>query len=195
MALRLDRDARRHGATAPAAAALVTAFRLAMPPRVSRFDDDHHPDVLHTARTALILLEDVGITARDTLCAAAVCETRDLSLAPDREAVKGALGQAVVALLDTVPVPAQSGALLLEELVGAPPAAALVALAERLDHARHLHLRASTEWPAYHAQTRDVYLPVAERHSAALARRIAWWSATFQRRFLAPEAGGQPPLT
>lgn len=185
MALRLDRDARRHGASGADAAALVAAFRLAMPPRMSRFDDDHHPDVLHTARTALILLEDANVVDRDTLCAAAVCETWDPSLAPARVAVEDALGSGVAALLDAVPVPAWSGDRLLEDLLAAPQAAALVALAERLDHARHLHLRDGSDWHAYHALTRDIYVPVAERHNAPLAARIGWWCATFERRFLA----------
>ncbi len=188
MARRLDRDARRRGVAPDAAADLVVAFRLAMEPRLARIDNDHHPDFLHTARTALILIEDAGVTDRAVLCAAALCETRatDLAVRPGTE-----LGEAVARLLEEVPDPAAPE--LLETLVTASPGAQLVAVAERLDHARHLHLRPEPEWRPYHATTCEVYAPVARRVSAPLADRLRYWCATFRERFLggtAPEAAG-----
>lgn len=183
MARRLARDALRHGVQDADAEALVAAYRLAMPPRVARFDD-HHPDLLHTARTALILLEDAGTRDRDVLCAAALAETRDLSLAPERGSIAAAVGASVARLLDAVPVPDEDDALLLEALVTAPPGATLVALAERLDHARHLHLRDSDEWEAYHAVTSSAYVPVATRVNKGLAQRLTWWCEMFASRFL-----------
>jgi len=187
MARRLDRDARRRGVAPDAAADLVAAFRLAMEPRLARIHNDHHPDYLHTARTALILIEDAGLTDRAVLCAAALCETRDTRLAvrPGPE-----LGEEVARLLEEVPDPA--GARLLEALVTASPGAQLVAVAERLDHARHLHLRPEPEWRPYHATTCDVYAAVARRVSPPLADRFHYWCATFRERFL---GGGGPEGT
>ena len=59
----------------------------------------------------------------------------------------------------------------------------LVALAERLDHLRHAHLRqdlgaAREAWE----RASRVYLPVAERTDRTLARRYASWCRTFPRR-------------
>lgn len=159
----------------------MRAFDLGMEPRVAL--DDHHPDHLHPARTALILMDDAAVRDPVTLAAALVTETRDPALAIDPARVR-ALGTAVAAVAGDVPGPDTAAERLLESLVGASRDARLVAVAERLDHARHLHLRNRAEWQEYHATTCSAYAPVADRTHPALAGRMAWWCTTFRQRFL-----------
>ncbi|HEX7088978.1 MAG TPA: hypothetical protein VF192_02510 [Longimicrobiales bacterium] len=184
MARRIAGAAERAALTPAARALLDRAFRLAMGPRVRLLADDHHPDFLHPARTALILLEDLGCRDPHTLAAGAVCETLRPELAVSAAEIRASLGPAVHAVVAAVPVPALAGEELLEQLVAGDHAARIVALAERLDHARHLHLRPRAEWAAFHGLTREAYLPVALRTDPTLARRFRWWCAMFERRFL-----------
>jgi len=184
MAERIAGEA-EHAGLAPAEVELVQrAFELAMRPRIERLADDHDPDFLHPARTVLILLEDAGCRDATTLAAGALCETVRLELAVPGADIEAALGSAVRARLDEVPVPGQADDELLERLVAAARDARLVALAERLDHARHLHLRPGTDWSAFHALTCEIYLPVAGWTDAALERRLRWWCGMFAQRFL-----------
>jgi len=184
MAQRLADTAEHAGLAAADVALIERAFDLAMQPRIERIADDHDPDFLHPARTTLILLEDVGCRDARTLAAGALCETVRLELAVPIARVEAALDPAVRALLDEVPVPERAGEELLERLVTAGQDARLIALAERLDHARHLHLRPAAGWPAFHALTCDVYLPLASRADPTLERRLRWWCGMFARRFL-----------
>lgn len=162
---------------------LMRAFRAGMVPRLRASLDDHHPDYLHPARTALILMDDAGVGDAHVLAAALVTETRQASLRVEPEDLV-ALGPTVVGIVAGVPDPDRDGDRLLEALVSAPPAEASVAIAERLDHARHLHLRERDEWKVYHHVTCTSYGPAAQRSHPALAGRITWWCATFQERFL-----------
>ncbi len=73
---------------------------------------------------------------------------------------------------------------LLEALLALPDPAARVAAAERLDHARHLHIRPKDEWTGVHAATREAYVPVTRRVDQTLAARLDWWCDMFERRFL-----------
>jgi (p)ppGpp synthase/HD superfamily hydrolase len=184
MARRIARAAERAGLAEAERSLLDRAFRLAMEPRRRRLADDHDPDFLHPGRTVLILLEDVGCRDPLILAAAAVCETLRPELAAPAAAIRDALGLAVHSLVAGVPVPDFAGDELLEQLVVGDHAARLIALAERLDHARHLHLRPQAEWAAFHGVTCEVYLPVALRTDPTLARRFRWWSAMFERRYL-----------
>lgn len=184
MARRIAGAAERAGLTQAERALLDRAFRLAMEPRARLLADDHDPDFLHPARTALILLEDLGCRDPHALAAGAVCETLRPELAAAAAEIRGVLGPAVHALVAAVPVPALAGDELLEQLVAADHATRLVALVERLDHARHLHLRPRAEWAAFHGLTREAYLPVALRTDPTLGRRFRWWCAMFERRFL-----------
>lgn len=162
---------------------IEVALDAALAVRVARLDDDHDPAYLHPGRTVLILLEDVGIVDPAVLSAAALAETLQPELAapaPDDPA----LVPASLALLDEVPIPARDGERLLEHLVTASEGARLIALAERLDHARHLHLTDRSRWAAIHAETCEVYLPVAVRTDATLARRLRRWCDAFAERFL-----------
>src|SRR3990172_7243721 len=66
----------------------------------------------------------------------------------------------------------------------APDPVRLVALAERLDHLRHAHLRdAGHEWRALvHAEAEAIYLPVAMRTHPRLTQRYQHWCSAFGRR-------------
>lgn len=183
MARRLARTARRLGIPDDRWPGLRAAFDIGMKRRLARELDDHHPDYLHPSRTALILMDDAAITDLPTLAAALVTETRDPGLAPAVGELE-ALGGEAAAVAAGVPRPERDGDRLLETLLAAPRAAQLVALAERLDHARHLHLRPRREWVEYHEVTRAIYAPVAGRVDPALMARLGWWCTTFRRRFL-----------
>lgn len=182
MGRRLARTAGRLGLDPPGKELVLDAFHAAMGPRRARIDEDHHPDYLHPARTALILMDDLGEADPVTLAAALFAETRDptLAAAPDAmNRVSPEAGRMAAAL----PVPARAQRLL-EALLALPDPAVRVAAAERLDHARHLHLRAETEWDIGHRTTREAYVPVTRRVDPTLAARLEWWCDMFVRRFL-----------
>jgi (p)ppGpp synthase/HD superfamily hydrolase len=180
MAASVLRTARSAGVGRDGLDLLSRAHVLAMAPRLRQLEDDHHPLFLHPGRTVLILLRDADVRDPVVLAAAAVTESEDPGLDPgDVEAV---LGGAVESLRGWVPRPGSET--LLERLVSAPAEARLVALAERLDHLRHAHLGARDEhWRSrVHAEAEAVYLPVAERTHALIARRYRHWCRTFARR-------------
>jgi hypothetical protein len=93
-----------------------------------------------------------------------------------------ALGPGVASLVRDVPDPVTAAERLVEALVTIDEPPALIALAERLDHARHLHMRQRVEWRPYFEQTVAVYLPVAARLSPELSRRFERWAAAFEQR-------------
>lgn len=183
MGRRLDRTARRLSVDEDGRALILGAFRLAMEPRRTRIREDHHPDYLHPSRTALILMDDIGEAAPVTLAAALFTETRDPTLAPAPRAMR-ALNSEAADLATAIPVPATTDRLL-ETLLALPEPAVRVAAAERLDHARHLHLRERAEWRTWHESTLNVYVPVTRRVDRTLAARLDWWCGMFARRFLA----------
>ncbi|HSJ13071.1 MAG TPA: hypothetical protein VK939_01575 [Longimicrobiales bacterium] len=162
----LDSWERLTGVSAPPAldSALTAALRL----RAAL--DDHHPWFLHPARTALILLDDCAEVDPVVLATAVGVD----SLVPDWHTVPAGPLQ--------IPVPARAGERLLEALVAAPRRVRLVACAERLDHARHLHMVEYADAAGFRAQVAEVYLPVAERTDALLARRMRRWLEAAGRR-------------
>jgi hypothetical protein len=160
---------------------LRRAFGVGMERRTGL--DDHHPDYLHPSRTALILMDDARVADVRVLATALVLETRDPAFRPLRESVRG-LGADIAAIVESVPGLGDDHVALMERLVTLPDRAVLPAVAERLDHARHLHLRPRAEWRPYHDTMCSVYRPFADRVSPVLAARIDWWCLTFQRRFL-----------
>jgi (p)ppGpp synthase/HD superfamily hydrolase len=163
--------------------ALVTdAYHIAMQPRLAHLPDVFHHDMLHPARTALILLENAGCNNARVLAAAQVTETfaPEMRVAPHE--IAAALGDPVAGLARAVPDPIAHEETLIEELVTADDDVALIALAERLDHARHLHMRDDAGWRAYFEQTVMVYLPLAERVNEELFLRFQRWASAFQRR-------------
>lgn len=177
MANRLARAVREADLDEKAAAIVVAAFRDAHADR-DDIGDPHAPAALHPARNALILLEDADVRDPAELCAAVLYDST--RAAPDPVA-----DPAVAALLDELP---WNGALeddvLVEMLVVASDAARRVALADRLDHARHLHLAPKESWEPFHRVTSEVWLPIAERTHPVLARRFRWWTRMFGRRWL-----------
>jgi hypothetical protein len=140
--------------------------------------DEEHFEALHPTRTLLILLDDCDVLDADVLEAAPRIESAHDALRMNAQGTLAAL----------VPLPMENDRLM-EELVIASGEVRLLALAERLDHARHLHLRERADWAEFHRSVGDVYMPIAHRTHPRLARRYDWWWRMFQRRFLAPEKG------
>jgi len=190
-------------AMGPAAAAVVAdAVRSALAHRDPMVADDHDPRLLHPARAVLILLSDDGCRDADVLSAAAFTESLDTMLRPAQE---GVIGERAVRLARAVPVPHDIATLvdaagaaapgeddLLERLVSAEPAAAVIALAEMLDHARHLHLRPSLNWRAIHGLVTAAYAPAAARLSPQVGRRLERWAEAFGSRRLTRAAAARP---
>jgi (p)ppGpp synthase/HD superfamily hydrolase len=160
------------------------AYHIAMAPRLQFLPDVFHPDMLHPARTALILIENAGCTDARLLAAAQVTETRCPELRVGRDEI-AALGGDVAQIAGAVPNPLDCDAdTLVERLVTADREIAILAVAERLDHARHLHMRDRTAWRDYFDETVAVYLPLADRVQDELARRLERWASAFERRLI-----------
>jgi hypothetical protein len=183
MAVKLAEYARRAGADA---APIVAAYQLSVARRLAALGDVFHPDLLHPARNALILIQDVGSCSSAILTAAALSETEFPAMRFEPEEVRVSFGAAVAELVSAVPRPDTAREQLLEELVTAPDEVAVIAIAERLDHARHLHFRDPALWPPFFAQIVDAYLPASARVSATLERRLARWSQSFEHRLGTP---------
>jgi hypothetical protein len=179
-------------AGADAAATVTAAVEAALVPRDRQIADDHDVRLLHPARTVLILLSDTDCRDAATLAAAAFVETLDGTLAAPRSALAMTAGADAVRLMHEVPVPGHDAEQLLERLVSAEDAAVLMALAERLDHVRHLHLRPELDWEALHHEADTVYRPVALRASPRLARRYDRWVESFGRRLLVRKSRQAP---
>lgn len=156
------------------------ALADALAVRDAAIDDDHDPRYLHPARTIRIMIADGECRSASALAAAAFVDTVDPELAPSPPA------EPLRRIAEAVPRPDRDGDELLERLVAAEFDAGLVAVAERLDQARHLHMRSDLDWPAFHAQVRSVYAPAARRFSALIARRTDRWCDAFERRLILP---------
>ncbi len=183
MAERLGDTARSLGIAKGGVQLITAAYALAMEPRRQRLDDDHHPAYLHPARSALILMDDVGERGPTVVAAAALVETEHECLRVSTDRLAPIVGPEVAQLVSAVPTPGAEG--LVEALVLSAPEVARVALAERLDQLRHAHLREDLEWRRRaHAEAQTVYLPLAERTDPTLARRYRWWCAMFGQHHL-----------
>jgi hypothetical protein len=195
MARRLTVTAWRAGVSEPGARALERSFLAAIDMRAAVIADPEHHTFLHPARTALILLDDAGVTDAAALAASPLVESFEHALRPSAAALASILDERAGALFAEVPLPpcrpdGDADALLLEQLVTAGRAACLVALAEQLDQARHLHLRMRGHAPVSAAdaavflrRATAVYLPVAARTHPRLAARLDRWAGAFARRF------------
>lgn len=184
MAERVASAARRIGFDDETALRASRLFDRVIEHRRSAIADEGDPEFLHPGRTAIILIEDLH--ALDYTCVAAGIALDSLhpERTPDAETLI-TWGEADAArLLDEIPLGADDETLT-EALVTATAAARTVALAERLDHARHLHLRDAQHWTGFHHGIERLYLPVAARTNATLERRYQWWTRMFARRFLA----------
>lgn len=182
MASSLGRAARGHGFPDAEVRALVRALALAMAPRKEALGDDHHPAYLHPGRAPLILLRDVGPVDISVLVVACIHESVDAELRIPVERVEAALGNAAVRARETIPLPGDER--LVERLLTLGPGVSMAALAEHLDHLRHLHLREDLidSWADVHAEVLAAWLPFARRVHEKLATRYAHWARTFVRR-------------
>jgi hypothetical protein len=160
-------------------ARIRAAVTAALAVRDHAIASDQDARYLHPARTVLILLADAACRDADMLAAAAFVESLPGPLPrPDASC----LSPRARALLEAVPLPEHGADELLEQLVTADPVVATIALAERLDHARHLHLMTGVPAEPFHAAIEAVYLPVAARCCPPLARRFERWAGAFARR-------------
>ncbi|GMR13689.1 MAG: hypothetical protein BMS9Abin29_1902 [Gemmatimonadota bacterium] len=181
MAMSIERAARAHGLPPDGIDLLGKAHALAMRPRVDALDDDHHPLFLHPGRSVLVLLRDVGPLPAEVLASAAVHDTEDDDLRVPLAAVRATLADEVADIVESLPLPGDER--LTERLVILEKGPRLAALAERLDHLRHAHLREDPAWwRAIHEEAGAAWLPVAERTNARLATRYRHWHRTFGRR-------------
>lgn len=163
------------------AVALVgRAFALAMTPRVEALDE-HDPAYLHPGRSVLVLLRDVGPLEGTVLAAAAVHESAEARFRLSPDELRGQLGDDVAGLVASIPLPGDDA--LAERLVTLDEDARLVALAERLDHLRHAHLRNDPAWwRALRTEVESAWAPVAERTHPRLADRYRAWLRAMGRR-------------
>lgn len=194
MGERLARDARAHGVPASALPGLAVAYRLATEARAPALEGEEDPRFLHPARTVLILLADTPERDPAVLAAAVVVDSALPGAEPSEDAVERWLGPRVARIRGRVPVPDGRGNVRRPEdargrelapvLAAAAEEARRVALAERLDHLRHLHVRPHTdeELRSAEAEARAVYLPVARRTDEGLARRYERWCRAIRRR-------------
>jgi hypothetical protein len=160
------------------------ALSAALLLRDAVLEDDHDIDALHPARTVLILLDDARMTDPATLAAAALLESGrdDLAVAVDHAPIP----DHVRAIHARIPTPrSHDKGDLLEALLGLEGDLLDVALAERLDHARHLHLRDRALWAAGFRLEEEIYLPLAERRGGLVGRRYARWHGAFAKRMAA----------
>jgi hypothetical protein len=182
MGRRLAQAAEHAGLTPADVERLVACYRAAMTPRLAAFADTHHPDFLHPGRTALILLEDVGITDPAVLCAAVMHDSARPELSTDAATVAAIGGASAAAIAAGFPPPETEDDELTEALVTLEPPALTAALAERLDDARHLHLGPRSRWASVHERAERILLPLAQRNHPVLARRYLAWCDAFARR-------------
>lgn len=163
-------------------AAVAAALGAALAYRCELIADDHDPRMLHPARTVRILLSDGGCADVATLSAAAFTDSVDRELVGDARV----LGDTGALIVQSVPFPDPSDPddALLERLVSAERDVALISLVERLDHARHLHLRDDIAWRPFHAGIVRDYIPAARWLAPSLARRFERWADAFERRLL-----------
>jgi hypothetical protein len=138
--------------------------------------------MLHPARSALILLQDAEVRDAVLLTAAALSESEYAEMRPRPEDIRRLFGAGVADLCALLP--AADDEELTEKLVTLPNDVALIAMAERLDHARHLKFRDPSCWVRGYEQVEAVYLPVCSRISEPLARRFERWARGFRKQQL-----------
>jgi (p)ppGpp synthase/HD superfamily hydrolase len=189
MAERLTLACRRRDVAEAAIRRVVASYRTAIDARAGTVEASGRFALLHPGRNVLIALEDVGATAADLLCACALIDAERPHRMPPPALRRAVAGDAAAELLERVPLAAHCADddALLETLLAAGRTAGIVAVVDRLDFVRHLHLEPDVDRHAAYARTADVYLPLAARCDAALHRRLRWWLDMFARRFLQRE--------
>lgn len=184
MAERIARASRRAGFGDAVALRARRLFERVIEHRRSAVADERDPEFLHPGRTAIILTEDLRVLDYACVAAGIALDSLHPERTPDAETLIMWDEHDAARLLGEIPLGADDE-MLTEALVTASAAARTVALAERLDHARHLHLRDAQDWTAFHQDVARLYLPLAARTNATLERRYKWWTRMFARRFLA----------
>ncbi len=184
MADRLTTAGVTAGMTRDDASRVARLFSLVTLYRSSALDDQQDPDVLHPARTALILMHDAAVADRPTLVAGLVLDSCHPERTPQPELLVEWGEPEAADLLRELPPSTVQDVERVEALVLASRAARLVALAERLDHARHLHLRPPDSWKDFHNDVVHVFLPLAARTDTTLERRFRSWAGRFAERYL-----------
>lgn len=180
MAVSLERTARGLRLPEGAIDLVARAYALAMRPREAALDE-HDPAYLHPGRSVLVLLQDVGPLPAEVLAAAAVHESEKPRFRTPLADVREALGDDVADLAGSIPLPGDEE--LTTRLVTLGEGARLVALAERLDHLRHAHLRDAPEWwRTLRTEVESTWAPVAERTHPRLADRYRAWLRAMGRR-------------
>jgi hypothetical protein len=179
MAGSVERIARAAGLGDDAIDLVSRAYALAMEPR--RVLHEHDPAFLHPGRTILVLLQDVGPLRADLLAAAAVHESEEARFRLNPADVRRELGDGVADIIQAIPLPIDDD--LVERLVTLDEGVRLAALAERLDHIRHAHLREDpVRWRALRDEVSAAWAPVAERTHPRLADRYRAWLRAISRR-------------
>jgi hypothetical protein len=109
-------------------------------------------------------------------------ESCDAELRVTSARVAELVGPSLAAAIESIPLPGDEN--MIERLVALGPGVSLAALAERLDHLRHLHLRADRmdSWADIHDEVLRAWLPFAQRVHPLLTRRYAHWARTFAAR-------------
>jgi (p)ppGpp synthase/HD superfamily hydrolase len=184
MARRVSETARALGVGSSGRRSIEVALALAMEPRLTLLDDDHHPSYLHPGRCAVILMDDLKESDPAVIAAAVLVETEEPAFRIPADRIRAQLGPEVEALVTAVPLPDAGD--LAERLLGVDERTLRIALTERLDQLRHAHLWEDRERGRQaHEVARRVYLPLAERSDPTLARRYRWWCSMFAKRHLA----------
>ncbi len=142
--------------------------------------DDHDIDALHPGRTVLILVDDARMVDAELLATAALLESVRLDMrVPAGLRVATGAGWASRGMPTPLDVSVDD---LVEAMLALTGDELDVVLAERLDHARHLHLRPRGEWASGLAIEEGVYLGLASRRGGLLGRRYERWHRAFSAR-------------
>jgi hypothetical protein len=180
MGVSLEGTARAAGLGGASIALVGRAYELGMRARQDALDE-HDPAYLHPGRSPLVLLQDVGALSDVVLAAAAVHESEEVRFRTPSAEIRATLGGAVADMVASIPLPDDEA--LAERLVTLDEETRLVALAERLDHLRHAHLRDDLDWwRELDAEVRGAWAPVAERTHPRLADRYRSWLRAMGRR-------------
>src|SRR5688572_22930783 len=110
-------------------ALIEAAYWAAIQPRLDHLSDVFHHDMLHPARTALILIEQAGCRSGAVIAAGEFTETLDAAVRVSPQMVR-AVSEDVWRRVQAVPSPLEHRDTLVEMLVTAEPEIALVAVAE-----------------------------------------------------------------
>lgn len=143
---------------------------------------EKRPFIAHPMRVALILLTEIGVKDKDSVCAALmhdVCEQSEGTITTHH--LENAFGRNLALMVSTMTEPAPDAAISRKEqlrtyherIARASAATRVVKLAERLDNLRQSLDCAEKDWQKeYLKETAEVYLPIAEKTNSMLHQEI-----------------------